>query len=133
MAQDPLARAVAALAALGPWPEGGRVALAFSGGADSVFLACAWRAFAFGRDLTGRALIVDHRHRPDTTAEAAAAAAAARALDLPAEVLAAERIGAGEDALRRARYAALKSAMAAGGESVLLFGHHADDQAETVL
>ncbi len=133
MAEDLLGRAVEALADGGPWPAGRGTALAVSGGADSTFLMHAWAAFALGRDLPARALVVDHGLRPSSAAEAAAAAGAAEGLGLEAAVLRVTPAGHDEAALREARYAALVEAMRAGREAVLLLGHHADDQAETVL
>ncbi len=129
---DLLQDAAAAVAGCGPWEPGARVALACSGGADSTFLAHAWEAFAHGRGLRARVLVVDHQQRPESGADADRAAAAAAALGLPAAVLTVEAAG-DEASLRRARYAALEAAMAEGGERLLLLGHHADDQAETVL
>ncbi|HEX9793985.1 MAG TPA: tRNA lysidine(34) synthetase TilS [Planctomycetota bacterium] len=141
---DSFSRAGAALAALGPWPAGSRVALAASGGADSTFLALAWRAFAATKDgLETQVWIVDHGHRPGTALAAARALAQYRALDLPAAVLrvgtaaapgsAAGGAAGGETDLRERRYAALFAAAREWGASVLLTAHHADDLAETVL
>ncbi len=132
-----LQEAVAALEALGPWPGDARVALAFSGGADSVFLALAWQAFAAGREFRAEAWIVDHGHRPDSTADARAAAGLAQELGLPARILAPAPHHPPqpprETALRELRYSLLGRAAAATGTGILLLGHQADDQAETVL
>lgn len=122
-----------ALSDLGPWRPGTRVALGCSGGADSTFLAHAWAAFAHGRDLTARALVVDHQQRPESAGDAERAAAAAELLGIEAAVLVALPEGGDENSLRQARYSTLEQAMREAGETVLLLGHHADDQAETVL
>ncbi|RDI47107.1 tRNA(Ile)-lysidine synthase [Nocardia mexicana] len=107
----------------------GVVAVALSGGADSVALTAAAVAEAQVVD----ALIVDHGLQAGSDRTAAEAAAVAEALGCrSARVLTVEVTGDGgpEAAARRARYAALDGARA--GLPVLL-GHTLDDQAETVL
>ncbi|WP_280266984.1 tRNA lysidine(34) synthetase TilS [Nocardia wallacei] len=107
----------------------GVVAVALSGGADSVALTAAAVAEAQVVD----ALIVDHGLQAGSDRTAAAAAAVAETLGCrSARVLTVEVTGDGgpEAAARRARYAALDDARA--GLPVLL-GHTLDDQAETVL
>ncbi|MCX4093559.1 tRNA lysidine(34) synthetase TilS [Nocardia sp. alder85J] len=107
----------------------GVVAVALSGGADSLALTAA----AVTEAAVVDALIVDHGLQDGSAAVAAAAAAAARALGCrSARVLTVTVTGAGglEAAARRARYTALDEARA--GLPVLL-GHTLDDQAETVL
>ncbi|MBP2187836.1 tRNA lysidine(34) synthetase TilS [Nocardia goodfellowii] len=109
-------------------PEGA-VAVALSGGADSLALTAAAVLEAASVD----ALIVDHRLQAGSEKVAAAAAAAALRLGCrSARVLEVDVGTAGgmEAAARHARYAALGSARA--GQPVLL-GHTLDDQAETVL
>ncbi|MFE3442076.1 tRNA lysidine(34) synthetase TilS [Nocardia sp. NPDC059180] len=108
---------------------GSAVAVALSGGADSLALTAAAVAEAGSVD----ALIVDHQLQPGSAAVAATAAATALKLGcrsahvLPVEV---GREGGMEAAARKARYAALDGARE--GLPVLL-GHTLDDQAETVL
>ncbi|MGV9679027.1 tRNA lysidine(34) synthetase TilS [Nocardia sp. NPDC003482] len=107
----------------------GVVAVALSGGADSLALTAAAVTEAEVVD----ALIVDHGLQAGSDRVAAAAAEAALALGCrSARVLPVRVAGAGglEAAARRARYAALDSAR--DGLPVLL-GHTLDDQAETVL
>jgi tRNA(Ile)-lysidine synthase len=131
------------MAPLGPWGPSRRIAVAVSGGADSMALA--WLSRAWGRP---EALIVDHRLRTASTTEATAVAARLRSLNIPTRVLtlasplppARTRKGAPayrETALparaRAARYAALMSACREAGLPHLLLAHHAGDQAETVL
>lgn len=110
-------------------PENRCVAVALSGGADSLALTGA--ALAECADV--HALVVDHRLQAGSDEVAAAAAATARHLGCrSARVLPVEVTGPGgmEAAARNARYAALDGARA--GLPVLL-GHTLDDQAETVL
>ncbi|WP_328398692.1 tRNA lysidine(34) synthetase TilS [Nocardia sp. NBC_00416] len=106
-----------------------QVAVALSGGADSLALTAAAVAEAAAVD----ALVVDHRLQDGSDEVAAVAAATARSLGCrSARVLPVEVTGTGgmEAAARTARYAALDAARA--GLPVLL-GHTLDDQAETVL
>jgi len=105
------------------------VAVALSGGADSLALTAATVAEAGGVD----ALVVDHQLQSGSGKVAAEAAATALALGCrSAHVLPVEVGSAGglEAAARQARYAALDAGR--GGLPVLL-GHTLDDQAETVL
>lgn len=108
---------------------GTEVAVALSGGADSLALTAAAVAECDAVD----ALIVDHGLQPGSAAVAATAAATALKLGcrsahvLPVDV---GREGGMEAAARKARYAALE--VARDGLPVLL-GHTLDDQAETVL
>jgi len=120
----------ALLAPLGPWPNTRRVAVAVSGGADSVCLA--WLTARWGDPL---ALIVDHGLRADSGQEARQAAARLAAFGVPSKILTLELSpGPGVAArARAARYAILTQAAQAAGLCDLLLGHHAGDQAETVL
>ncbi len=120
----------ALMAPLGPWGRARRVAVAVSGGADSMCLA--WLAARWGAPV---ALIVDHGLRAESAAEASLAARRLAGFGVQARVL---RIalapGAGLAArARAARYAALQQAAAEEGLVDLLVGHHARDQAETLL
>ncbi len=134
--EDLLDRGVLFLERSGPWPREGVVGLALSGGADSTFLALAWREFqARHPGLQGRAWIVDHRHRADSTEAALRACSLYEGLGLEARVLQPpappERIH--EAALRRLRYSLLEEAAREAGAGILLMAHQADDQAETLL
>ncbi|RJO78044.1 tRNA lysidine(34) synthetase TilS [Nocardia panacis] len=108
---------------------GGPVAVALSGGADSLALTAAAVVQAPAVD----ALIVDHRLQPGSAEVAAAAAAAALALGCRSARVLPVTVGSEggmEAAARRARYTALDAARA---ELPVLLGHTLDDQAETVL
>lgn len=116
---------------LGPWGGVRRVAVAVSGGADS--LALALLAKDWGDPV---ALIVDHGLRPDSSAEAAGVRATLAARGIAATVLRLDELRPGPGIAARARadrYAALSAACRAAGLVDLLLGHHAGDQAETVL
>ncbi|MFI1463043.1 tRNA lysidine(34) synthetase TilS [Nocardia carnea] len=110
-------------------PAESTVAVALSGGADSLALTAA----AVAEATTVDALVVDHRLQAGSDEVAATAAATARALGcrsvrvLPVEV---NGPGGMEAAARTARYEALGGAR---GELPVLLGHTLDDQAETVL
>lgn len=111
-----------------------RICVALSGGLDSTVLLdlfvqpdCAPVAL--------RAVHVDHQLQPEshTWIDACAATCLARDVPLASLTVAVARTpGASPEALaREARYAALAGALAV--DEVLVTGHHADDQAETVL
>jgi tRNA(Ile)-lysidine synthase len=111
----------------------GRLAIAVSGGPDS--LALLLLAAAARRGET-EAATVDHGLRAESGAEAEFVARTCAALGVPHRIL---RVtvpagGAGVQAeARAARYDALGAWMEQRGLSILLTGHHADDQAETLL
>jgi tRNA(Ile)-lysidine synthase len=112
---------------------GQRVALALSGGMDSIVLLDALHALASRFALELSALHVDHQLSPHAGrwAEFCATACAARSVPLAiATVDVARRAGQSlETAARAARYQKLLAADA----DIVVLAHHADDQAETVL
>jgi tRNA(Ile)-lysidine synthase len=129
-----------ALAAAGAPGPGDRVAVAVSGGADSLALLHALRVLAGKRDWRLAVLTVDHGLRPGSAADAAFVADHAKALGLPARQLTlapgeleAHRAAGPEGAARAARYGALWPAADELGCRWLATGHTLDDQAETVL
>jgi tRNA(Ile)-lysidine synthase len=98
-----------------------------------ALLAAGWARQDGGTVL---ALIVDHGLRADSRAEAAEAAARLARLAIPARVLTLDDLkpGAGlPERARAARLAALEAACGEAGIIDLLLGHHAADQAETVI
>ncbi len=117
-------------------PAGARLAVAVSGGADSLALclvAADW-ARAAGHTLT--ALTVDHGLRPESGDEAAQVGRWLGARGIPHEILAwtgpkpaADR----QAAARRARYRLLLAWCEAHDAAALLTAHHREDQAETLL
>ncbi len=131
----PLAEAefAALMAPLGPW-DGRRLAVAVSGGADSLALALLLARWAGAGRLLG--LVVDHGLRPEAAAEAALTGRRLAGLGVASRVLRLVGLAAGPGLAaraRRARYDALLGACRAEGVADLLLGHHAGDQAETVL
>jgi len=121
----------ALMAPLGPWPAGRRIAVACSGGADS--LALTLLAAGWGIPL---ALIVDHGLRATSAAEASDTHARLAVLGIAARVLTLRGLTRGPGLAARARaarYAALEAACVEAGLLDLLLGHHLRDQAETVL
>jgi tRNA(Ile)-lysidine synthase len=113
----------------------GDVAVAVSGGPDSLALAAATAYVAPKLGLRTHGLIVDHGLQPGSADIAARAAKTLAGLGL-AEVrvlpVTVDGPGGVEAAARRARYAALRAALPAS-DALVLLGHTRDDQAETVL
>lgn len=109
------------------------LAVALSGGGDSIALLHLTLAWARGRGRPVLALTVDHGLNPDSAAWTAAAGAKARALGADWRALAwtGPKPTSGIQArARAARHALLAAAARAAGASILLMGHTADDIAE---
>jgi tRNA(Ile)-lysidine synthase len=111
------------------------VAVAVSGGRDSLALALLAQEWAIARDGRIVGLIVDHALRSESAAEAAATEALLGRQGCDAEILlwseAKPRTGL-QEAARVARYRLLREACRRRGILHLLVAHHADDQDETV-
>lgn len=111
----------------------GRLAVAVSGGADSLaLLKLAAQAFP------GRleAITVDHGLRAESAEEAERVRAIAATLGVPHAILRLDQPLQGpglQAAAREARYRAMAKHGLAMGIGALLTAHHADDQAETLL
>jgi tRNA(Ile)-lysidine synthase len=121
---------------LGPFEPQPHLALAVSGGADSTALALLAHDWARARGGQATALIVDHRLRPESTAEAAGVAASLSLRGIPAEILTWDGprpTGDVQAAAREARYRLLGDWCRARGVLHLLTAHHREDQAETLL
>jgi tRNA(Ile)-lysidine synthase len=116
-----------------------RLALAVSGGADSVALThliARWRAERTERPgLT--VLTVDHGLRAESRAEAAMVAASAASLGLPHAILTWTRderhSGGLQERARAGRYDLMAAYCQAHDIPALVTAHHLDDQAETFL
>ncbi|MDD4616661.1 MAG: tRNA lysidine(34) synthetase TilS [Alphaproteobacteria bacterium] len=114
-------------------PLSSKIALAVSGGPDSMALAYCAKRWA-QRDLV--ALIVEHGLRPESPAEAVNVKERLEALGIETEILTwkhdvvHDRV---QEKARDARYGLLFEACRRHGTFDLLLAHHQGDQAETVL
>jgi tRNA(Ile)-lysidine synthase len=124
------------MAPLGPFEPAPRMAAAVSGGADSMALAVLADAWTRTRGGSLLALVADHGLRPESATEADLTIQRLAARGIPARLLRLASLHPGPalaERARAARYAALHTACAEAGILHLLLGHHAADQAETVL
>ncbi|KAG0644313.1 mitochondrial tRNA-lysidine synthetase [Tuber brumale] len=129
------------------WPGGGlpsRLGIALSGGVDSMALAyLTSRLFSSHSEPPSaiHAFIVDHKARPESTAEARTIAQLAKenygftthVIPLSWALSPTDLSNGFETRARTARYRTLGRACVANRVEKLLIAHHADDQAETVL
>lgn len=121
---------------LGPFEQQPMIAVAVSGGADSMALARLASAWALSRHGCAVALTVDHGLRAESAAEAKLVGEWMEALGLSHRVLhwtCDKPVGGIQAAARRARYSLLLQWCRQSGVLHLLTAHHRDDQAETVL
>jgi tRNA(Ile)-lysidine synthase len=121
-----------------PFEPRPHLAVAVSGGADSLALAFLADAWARSRGGTVTALTVDHRLRPESTAEARQVGRWLGARGIAHRVLTWDGGGpaprrALQARARAARYRLLEAWCARHGVLHLLTAHHRDDQAETFL
>jgi tRNA(Ile)-lysidine synthase len=124
------------LEAFAPFEPAPRLAVAVSGGSDSMALMLLARDWAQARGGRVFALTVDHGLRAESAAEARQVAARCAALGIDHATLRWEgpRPSSGiEAAAREARYRLLEDWCAEHGVLHLLLAHQRDDQAETVL
>lgn len=106
------------------------LAAGFSGGGDSAALLIALRAL--WPDATLHALIVDHRLRPESAAEAELAASRARAMGATPHILVWDGPRPGQGAARLARHRLMALACRRLGAPILFLGHTLDDRIETL-
>ena len=117
-----------------PSCEGERVAVAVSGGPDSMALAFCLKRLCAAQNLV--ALIVEHGLRAESAQEAASVASRLRAMGIETDILpwvhdeVKSRIHV---QAREARYGLLVEACQKRGIRSLFMAHHANDQAETIL
>jgi tRNA(Ile)-lysidine synthase len=112
------------------------LAVALSGGSDSMALVLLTAEWATQRNAALLTLTVDHRLRPESTAEAAQVAGWMAQRNIPHRILTPWHCHAGNNtpqAARQWRYDALAAACHEAGILHCLLAHHADDQLETVL
>lgn len=124
------------MADLGPFENRPHVAVAVSGGADSLCLVLLADAWARARGGRVTALTVDHGLRAAAADEARTVAGwlAARAIDHHILKWQGDKPSSGiQAAARAARYGLMEAWCRNHGVLHLLLGHHGDDQAETYL
>jgi tRNA(Ile)-lysidine synthase len=120
---------------LGPFEPQPALAVAVSGGADSMALAILAKAWARRHAGTVRALVVDHGLRPESAVEARTTVMRLGRAEIPARLLPLANLHRGPALAERARimrYQALSDACQDAGVLHLLLGHHAADQIETL-
>lgn len=126
----------AALAAIGGFEPRPLLAVGVSGGPDSLALIILADRWARARGGVAWGLVVDHRLRPESTAEARQVAGWLAARGIPhaglvwREEKPATRI---QERAREARYRLLAEWCAEHGCIHLMTAHHSDDQVETYL
>lgn len=123
---------------LGPLlPPGAQsIAVAVSGGADSMALALLAADWAARKNIRVIAFTVDHGLRGEAAAEARQVARWLKAARIPCRILTwrgAKPTANRQEAAREARYGLLRAACAKDGIRHLLLAHHREDQAETLL
>ena len=126
----------AAMAALEPFEHAPRLAAGVSGGADSMALALLADAWARARGGSLLALVVDHGLRAESAAEAAETVSRLTSLRIASRLLTITGLVKGPAIAARARdarYRVLTDACRQDRRIHLLLGHHAADQAETMM
>jgi tRNA(Ile)-lysidine synthase len=125
----------AAMARLGPFEPGPALAVAVSGGADSMALALLAAGWVRQREGAIQAFVVDHGLRPASGVEASVTIQRLAGFDIPAKLLPLTTLKPGPALAERARimrYQVLSDACAQANILHLLLGHHAADQVETL-
>lgn len=120
---------------LGPFEPQPFLAVAVSGGADSMAAALLTRDWARGRGGDVLALVVDHGLRPLSADEALMTCERLAEQDIASVLLTLQGLARGPGLAARARaarHAMLEEQCGVRGILHLVFGHHAADQAETV-
>ncbi len=121
---------------LGPFETRPRLAVAVSGGSDSMALALLAAEWAKARGGEAVTLTVDHGLRAEAAAEAVRVSCwvSARGIRHVSLLWSGEKPGSGiQAAARDARYRLLGEYCQAEGILHLLLAHHREDQAETLL
>lgn len=126
----------ALMAPLSPFEPAPRIAVAVSGGPDSLALCLLAERWARARGGAVLGLTVDHRLRPESGAEAAQARRWLAAHAIPHRTLrwsGTRRTTGVQEEARAARLALLTGWCRRAGVLHLLLGHQREDQAETAL
>ncbi|MEO1552592.1 MAG: tRNA lysidine(34) synthetase TilS [Pseudomonadota bacterium] len=110
-----------------------RIALAVSGGSDSLALLSLCHTWAGKQDRRLIVFTVDHGLRPEAQDEAKRVAALCDRLQVPHQILHWTNPKPSQNAARRARYDLIAEAMAQVGARCLLTGHTLDDVIENVF
>ena len=123
------------ITSFGPYCENSKVLLACSGGADSTFLAHAYKHAAKTTPLpTAIIAVIDHAQHPDSSQLTAQIAENYRNLGFEVTT---KRIPCdsvlNENEMRNSRYSALIDIAVEHHATHIFVAHHADDQAETIL
>jgi tRNA(Ile)-lysidine synthase len=121
---------------LGPFEPRPRIAVAVSGGADSMALAWLARNWVSERGGEVLAFTVDHGLRPESSKEAAVTLLRLADLGIGGRQLTVCDLVRGPglaERAREARYRLLFDACALAGIPHLILGHHRGDQVETVM
>jgi tRNA(Ile)-lysidine synthase len=130
------AAVAAAMGGMGPFEPKPALAVAVSGGSDSMALAILIRDWARPRDGSVTALVVDHGLRAASAEEASITILRLAELGIPARLLPLTNLRHGSALAERARimrYDVLADACRQAGILHLLLGHHAADQVETLV
>jgi tRNA(Ile)-lysidine synthase len=125
----------AAMDRLGPFEPNPALAVAVSGGADSIGLAVLARDWVGRLGGSVRALVVDHGLRAASPDEARVTVERLERLGIAARILRLSGLTPGSALAERSRimrYQVLANACAEAGVLHLLLGHHAADQVETL-
>ena len=121
---------------IGPFESEPHLAIACSGGADSMALTLLADGWARAQGGRATALVVDHGIRTNSRKEAETVAGELKRCGVSCKVLRnTDAIGSGDiqAAARHVRYALLQDWCVANGVLHLAVAHHQEDQAETVL
>jgi tRNA(Ile)-lysidine synthase len=113
--------------------RGDAVLIACSGGSDSVGAAALLHAIAKPMQLRLLLAHVNHGVRESAWQDEAVVLRVSAALGIPAKIVALSPARCDEATLREARYEALAQTARAADANVIVTGHNAEDQTETVL
>ncbi len=119
----------------GPYGENSKVVLACSGGADSTFLAHAYKSASQTSSLpTAIVAVIDHAQHEQSSEQTAKVVDDYRRLgfEVVSQRIPCDR-GINENDMRNQRYAALLEIAKRHQASKVFVAHHAEDQAETIL
>jgi tRNA(Ile)-lysidine synthase len=133
---DLTSRFIAEMARIGPFQPCPRLAVAVSGGADSMALAMLANQWAVREGGAVLALTVDHGLRTGSSTEADLTLRRVAAAGIPGRKLIVTGLARGPalaERAREARYRLLLDACATAGIAHLMLGHHVGDQVETVM